>query len=46
MNLMFVAVLAGVIALVYAFILSGRVNKVGVGTDRMKEISSAIAEGA
>ena len=46
MNLMYVAVCAGVLALLYAFVLAGRVNKVGVGTDRMKEISSAIAEGA
>ena len=46
LNLMYVAVCAGVLALLYAFALAGRVNKVGVGTDRMKEISSAIAEGA
>ena len=46
LNLMYVAVCAGVLALLYAFVLAGRVNKVGVGTDRMKEISSAIAEGA
>ena len=43
LNLMYVAVCAGVLALLYAFVLAGRVNKVGVGTDRMKEIASAIA---
>ena len=37
LNLMYVAVCAGVLALLYAFVLAGRVNKVGVGTDRMKE---------
>ena len=36
LNLMYVAVCAGVLALLYAFALAGRVNKVGVGTDRMK----------
>ncbi len=36
----------GVIAVLFALILIGRVNKASVGTDKMKEISSAIAEGA
>lgn len=46
MNLMYVAVAAGVLALLFAFMLTGKVNKVSEGTDRMKEIASAIAEGA
>ena len=46
MNLMYVAVLAAVCALVFAFYLSSKVGKVDAGTDRMKEISGAIAEGA
>ncbi|MDY2628312.1 MAG: sodium-translocating pyrophosphatase [Lachnospiraceae bacterium] len=46
MNLMFVAAAAGILALLFALVLTGRVNKVSEGTDRMKEIASAIAEGA
>ena len=46
MNLMYVAVAAGVIALIFAFVLTQKVNSVQPGTDRMKEISAAIAEGA
>ena len=46
MNLMYVAVAAGVLALLFAFMLTGKVNKVSEGTDRMKENASAIAEGA
>ena len=46
MNLMYVAVAAGVLALLFAFVLTGRVTRVSEGTDRMKEIASAIAEGA
>lgn len=46
MNLMYVAVAAGVLALLFAFILTGKVGKVSEGTDRMKEIAAAIAEGA
>ena len=45
-NMMYVAVAAGVLALLYALYLTGKVTKVGEGTDRMKEIASAIAEGA
>ncbi len=46
MNLMYVAVFAGVLALLFAFVLTRRVNKVSPGTERMQEISGAIAEGA
>ena len=46
MNLMYVAVAAGILALLFALFLAGRVNKVAPGNDRMVEISSAIAEGA
>jgi K(+)-stimulated pyrophosphate-energized sodium pump len=47
MNEFFYAVPAvGVIALLFAFILSSRIEKAEVGTDRMKEISSYIQEGA
>lgn len=46
MNLMYVAVVAAIIALVFAFVQNQKVSKVEEGTDRMKEISSAIAEGA
>ena len=46
MNLMYVAVICALIGLVFAFVLTKRVNSVDAGTDRMKEIASAIAEGA
>ena len=46
MNLMYVAVVCALIGLVFAFVLTKRVNAVDAGTDRMKEIASAIAEGA
>ena len=46
MNLMYVAVICALIGLVFAFVLTKRVNSVNAGTDRMKEIASAIAEGA
>ena len=36
----------GAAALIFAFILSARIEKADVGTDRMKEISSYIQEGA
>ncbi len=38
--------LAGIIALIFAFILTGKVNKASVGSDRMAELSQAINEGA
>ncbi len=46
MNLLYVSIIAAVLGLAYTLVLSGKINKVGVGTERMKEISSAIAEGA
>ncbi len=46
MNLMYVAVICALIGLVFAFVLTKRVNSVDAGTDRIKEIASAIAEGA
>jgi len=45
-SLMFVAVAAGIIAVLYAAYLAAKVSRAPEGTDRMKEISSAIAEGA
>lgn len=45
-NLMYVIPVFGVIALLFAFILAKRVAKQSDGTERMKEISAAIAEGA
>ena len=46
MNLMFLAVAAGVLALLFAFVLTGKINKYDEGTEKMKEISGSIAEGA
>ena len=45
-SLMYIAVGAGVLALIYAVILASKVKSQDEGTDRMKEIASAIAEGA
>ena len=45
-NLLIVAILSGVIALVFAVYLSSTIDKVSVGNDKMKEISSYIHEGA
>ena len=45
-SLMFVAVAAGVIALLYAGVLAARVSSASEGNDKMKEIAAAIAEGA
>ncbi len=44
--LMYAAPIMGAIALLFAFVLANRVSSAPVGTDRMKEISDAIAEGA
>ena len=41
-----IAPIVGVIALLVAVFYTARVNKVGTGTDRMKEIASYIHEGA
>ncbi|HOC09893.1 MAG TPA: sodium/proton-translocating pyrophosphatase, partial [Bacillota bacterium] len=42
----YVVPVVGAAALIFAFILSSRIEKADVGTDRMKEISSYIQEGA
>lgn len=46
MDYIILAPIAGVIALIFAYILTSKINKVSPGTDRMKEISSYIHEGA
>lgn len=46
MNNVIWAPLVGVLALAFALYLVGNINKVNVGTDRMKEISTYIHEGA
>ncbi|MBR6518147.1 MAG: sodium-translocating pyrophosphatase [Oscillospiraceae bacterium] len=43
---MFLAVAAGALALIFAFVLTSRINKQDAGTERMKEIAGSIAEGA
>lgn len=42
----YIAVVAGILALVYAVVLTGRVKKEPIDTDKMKEISGFIADGA
>ncbi|HHY91653.1 MAG TPA: sodium-translocating pyrophosphatase, partial [Clostridiales bacterium] len=46
MGVAILAPIVGVIALLFAYMLSVKIGKVAVGTDRMKEISSYIHEGA
>jgi K(+)-stimulated pyrophosphate-energized sodium pump len=46
MNYIYFTPLAGIAALVFAYILANKINKVDVGTDRMREISTYIQEGA
>lgn len=46
MNFTYWAPLAGVAALLFAFYLTSRINRVSPGNDRMKEIAAAIHEGA
>ncbi|ABW18522.1 sodium-translocating pyrophosphatase [Alkaliphilus oremlandii] len=46
MDFLILAPVAGVIALVFSFILVGRINKVAPGNERMKEIASYIHEGS
>ncbi len=46
MDYIILAPIAGVIALIFAYMLTSKINKVSPGTDRMKEISSYIHEGA
>ena len=45
-SLMYLAPVVGVIALIFALFLSKKVSREEEGTDRMKEIASAISEGA
>ena len=45
-NYMYLVSIAAVIALLFAAYLAGKVGKQDAGTDRMKEIAGAIAEGA
>ena len=45
-NLVWIAPVLAVIALLFAAYKTSWVSKAGVGTDRMKEISGSIAEGA
>ena len=42
----YIAICAAVLALFVAFIKASQINKASVGTDRMKEISNAINQGA
>ncbi|WP_425448547.1 sodium-translocating pyrophosphatase [Dethiothermospora halolimnae] len=46
MELIFIAPVVGILALLFALYKSSLINKVDVGTDRMKEIASHIQEGA
>lgn len=46
MNFGIIAPIAGLLALVFAYYLAFQINKVPVGNERMKEISSYIQEGA
>ena len=45
-NMMFLVPVAALLALLFAAYLAAKVSKEDVGTDRMKEIADAIAEGA
>ncbi len=45
-TLLLVAPIAGALALAYAFIKTGMINKADAGTDKMKEIGAHIREGA
>ena len=45
-NLMYLAPVLGIVALLFAFVLASTVAKEEEGTDRMHEISSAIRDGA
>ncbi|MBF8981948.1 sodium-translocating pyrophosphatase [Lutibacter sp. B2] len=46
MNMILFAPIVGVIALVFAWILASKINKVNEGTERMKEIAAYIHEGS
>lgn len=45
-NAIIITPIIGLLALVFAYTLASKINKVDVGTDRMKEISNYIHEGA
>ncbi|KAB3530181.1 sodium-translocating pyrophosphatase [Alkaliphilus serpentinus] len=45
-NLLIIAPIVGIVALIFAYMLANKINGVAVGTERMKEISSYIHEGA
>ncbi|MCI7657984.1 sodium-translocating pyrophosphatase [Anaerotignum sp.] len=45
-NLMYLAPVLGIVALLFAFVLASKVGREEEGTDRMHEISTAIREGA
>ncbi|KXZ40253.1 K(+)-stimulated pyrophosphate-energized sodium pump [Alkalithermobacter thermoalcaliphilus JW-YL-7 = DSM 7308] len=46
MNYTILAPVVGIVALLFAYMLTSKINKVDIGNDRMKEISSYIHEGA
>ncbi|WP_053956692.1 sodium-translocating pyrophosphatase [Inediibacterium massiliense] len=46
MNFEILAPIIGVVALIFAYMLAAKINKVDVGTERMKEISTYIYEGS
>lgn len=46
MQLSYLAPLAGILALLFAYYLAGKVNRADAGTPRMQEIADAIHEGA
>ena len=45
-SLIYLAPICGIVALLFAFVLAGKVNRMDEGTDRMKEIAASIREGA
>ena len=45
-TLLLVAPIAGALALIYAFVKTGMINKADAGTDKMKEIGGHIRDGA
>ncbi|MEG0132930.1 MAG: sodium-translocating pyrophosphatase [Clostridium sp.] len=45
-KLIYIAIVAGLLALVSAFLLLSKINKSSEGTDKMKEIATAIREGS
>ena len=45
-SLIYLAPILGIVALLFAFVLASKVNKMDEGTDRMQEIAASIREGA